>query len=122
MDGWFAMSGGESFRRGFTSADAMWAALDPVAQPWYGKPISTVPIRDIYNASPAALNVGNAPDLLLEGLGNELAKAAGPAAVLGGIVVLGVIGIRMIVAGGGADKLIIPLAKSGRLRPRFGLA
>lgn len=129
VDLWFAQTGGESYR-GFVSADDMWAALDPVAAPHYGKPIAEVPLREIYNASPATLNVGNAPGLVIDGLADVLVSAAGPAAVLGGIVVLGLVGVRMIVGGlpglpglpGGGNQLVIPLTKRGGIRRGFKLA
>lgn len=92
VDQWFANTHGNSYR-GFVSADEMWAALDPAAAPYYGMPIDDVPIRAIYNASPAALNVGQIGGWvgdLIAGLGNVAAHGLLLLAILG-VLLLGLV-------------------------------
>lgn len=96
-------TGGDLFRKpeggGLWTVEQLWPSIDAAATPYYGQAIRVVPLRDIYNASPAALNVGNVMHLALTGLAAEVAKAAAPIAVLGGIVAMGLVGARMVVSG-----------------------
>lgn len=93
VDLWFSTTGGNAYN-GYHSADEMWAALDPAAAPYYGQPIGDVPLRTIYNASPAANNVGTwADDLigrLLAGAGDLAAHGAVLVAILA-VLLLGLV-------------------------------
>lgn len=98
VDLWFSTTGGNAYN-GFHSAEEMWAALDPAAAPYYGMPIGDVPLRTIYNASPAANNVGTWADDIVTRAMAALGDLAAHGAVLVAILAVLLLGLWYLFRG-----------------------